>query len=157
MHPYIKHLLSDIKGAEKPDEDPIEEQLPKSFEEEMEEIERWVSSEGETPLSRLTNLNKEDFPPPEQLTEKDMEAVLGAYDNMLATWNISVDYPEVMPTIDRYKFLRKTILKDKVTPMSFGFVHLDYCTGNPEGCEWGKYCSCLDYYNELTDEDLKLD
>jgi hypothetical protein len=30
-----------------------------------------------------------------------------------------------------------------------GYYCFDFCTGNPDGCELGEYCSCLksEYYN----------
>lgn len=46
MHPYILHLLSDIKAAHRL-EQAAETSFPQSFEEEMEEIERYISGDGE--------------------------------------------------------------------------------------------------------------
>jgi hypothetical protein len=147
VHPYIPHLLSDIKAAHRL-EQAAETSFSQSFEEEMEEIERYISGDGEQPLSYFTGLKKETFPPAELLNEKDMEAVLNSFDEMLETWNIIIDYPEAMPVKERYCFLIWHVLENEVTPVSFGNVHFDFCTGYAPDCAWGQYCSCLEYWNQ---------
>lgn len=144
MHPYLPHLLADIMNAEQKEDEESYRKLPKSFEEEMEEMERYVSGDDERPLSYYTGLKKESFPPAEQLAEDDMKQILNAFDEMLKTWNVDIAYPDKMPITDRYRFLIETVLEDEITMMSFGFVCLDYCTGEPNGCAWGDYCPCLD-------------
>lgn len=145
MHPYIKHLLEDIQNAERQDEDTRGYPSPKTFEEEME---RYVSGEGGRPISKLTGLKKESFPPSKQLTDEDMAMVLTAYDMMLFTWNTEVDWPEKMPIAARYNFLLKFVLNKKIVPMSAGTVHLDFCTGYAPNCNWGQFCSCKEFWDE---------
>ena len=143
----MPHLLSDIKAAyqvELP-----EEEIPMSFEEEMAEIEHWVSGDDERPLSEFTKLKKEHFPPSNQLHDDDMSAVLAAFDKMLASWNAAIAFPVDMPVARRYQFLIENVLEDEFTPISFGRITLDYCTGNSSDCAWGEYCPCL---KQLSDE-----
>lgn len=148
MHPYIKHLLEDIKNAERLENDSLGYLKPTSFEEEIEEVERYVSGEGEKPLSAFTGLNKESFPPSEQLTDEEMEIVLIAYDQMLATWNTQIDWQDNMPIRAQYDFLLKFVLNQRVIPLYNGIMHLDFCTGEPQGCDWGEYCYCLNYQDD---------
>lgn len=75
-----------------------------------------------------------------------MKRVLEAFEEMLFTWNASIDYPENMPVKERYHFILTHVLEDEFYPVSSGFITFDYCTGNPEGCAWGHYCKCLDSY-----------
>ncbi|MBC7873321.1 MAG: hypothetical protein H7Y01_04955 [Ferruginibacter sp.] len=73
MHPYLPHLLTDIAAAHRT-EIPVEQKPTISFEEEMEEIVKWV--EGEEPLHTFgyhCGLDTINFPPPEQLTDKEMK------------------------------------------------------------------------------------
>lgn len=63
MHPYTKYLLQDIKNAERSRNDNLNQSFPSTFEEEMEEIEYYISGRGEHPLSYFTGLKKEHFPP----------------------------------------------------------------------------------------------
>lgn len=148
MHPYIPHLLTDIEKAKRQNNNQPHDPKPLSFEEQMEEVERWVSGDGEQPLSYFNGLKKQDFPPAEQLSLKEVESVCNAFDGMLETWNIIVDYPEKMPIHERYSFLREKVVEKRISPMGFGSIHLDFCTSNPEGCDWGKYCSCLKYQQD---------
>lgn len=150
MHPYIKHLLHDITNAKRCEEDSCNFPPPKSFEEEMLEIEKYISGDAEHSLSYYTGLKKEDFPPSEQLSEKDIKITLKAFDEMLETWNATIDYPEKMPCTDRYDFLRSNVLEEGFTPIKHGFIHFDFCTGYAPDCAWGKYCHCRDVWNEDT-------
>lgn len=148
MHPYIKHLLEDIKNAERKENDNFGYPAPTTFEEEMEEMKHYLSGEGERPLSYFTGLEKEDFPPSEQLSIKDMESVLQAYDNMLETWNAVIIWPENMPIKSCYEFLLKFVLGSEFMPVDNGTIHFDFCTGYAPECDWGKYCSCLEYWKD---------
>lgn len=148
MHPYLPHLLSDIKDAERTGKNKAEISEPTSFEEEMEAIEQWVSGVGEQALSYFTGLKKENFPPGEQLSQEEMDSVVKAFDRMLETRNVHIDYPEDMPTDARYGFLRNNILEERVALVNSGFVHLDFCTGYAPDCQWGEYCSCRRFYDE---------
>lgn len=142
MHPYIKHLLEDIKKAEKGENDSLGYSKPTTFEEEMEELERYVSGEDEKPLSTFTGLNKENFPPSSQLKEEEMEIILKSYDQMLASWNTQIDWQKNMTVKARYDFLLRVVLNSKSTPLNFGMMHLDFCTGYAPDCVWGEYCHC---------------
>lgn len=143
MHPYIKHLIEDIQNAERQEKDFVAYPRPITFEEQMQEVERYVSGEGECQISEFTGLTTDDFPQAQQLTEKDMEMVLTAYDKMLLSWNIQVDWPQDIPTAARYNFLLKFVLNYKTVPLSTGNIHLDFCTGYAPDCNWGTYCHCL--------------
>src|SRR5690606_41725631 len=125
MHPYIKHLIDDIRNAAKKESNCQNSPEPKAFEEEMGDIERYIHGEDEIPLSQLTALNEADFPPANQLTDEAMRLVLAAFDKMLFTWNTAVDWRENMPVADRYNFLLNFILDHEIVPVSFGTIHLE--------------------------------
>lgn len=148
MHPYLKHLLQDIKNAGREEADSSSSTEPMSFEEQMKDVELYVSDINEQSLSYFTGLHNEDFPPSEQLTEEDMESVLQAFAQMLKTWNATIHYPEKMPCKARYEFLLNHALETEFTPVQYGHIGLDFCTGCAPDCEWGEYCTCLEYWNE---------
>lgn len=62
MHPYLPHLLSDIAAAYR-SEIPLVKEQPKSFEEEMEEIERWWQELNRHILSAITAIWKRSIFP----------------------------------------------------------------------------------------------
>jgi len=140
MHPYVRHLLEDIRNAER--EKTILDCAPATLEEEFELIERYVRGENEQPLSYFTGLKKQHFPPGEQLSEKNMILVLDAFDKLMLTWNAKINFPENMPVEKRYEFLRSHILEKPFSPLNFGTVYLSFCSGNVPDCEWDNFCGC---------------
>lgn len=144
MHRYLHYLLSDIQAAHKAEMDE-ELTFPKSFEEEMEEVERYIRGDDEQPLSYYTKLYKEVFPPAERLSQNEIKILLEAFITMLKTWNAQVDFPVKMPLKERYEFLRNNILEVGITPINSGQIHFDFCSGDASDCDWGKYCSCIEY------------
>lgn len=149
MHPYLKHLIEDIQNAERQEDDLIAFPKPTTFEEQMQEVERYISGLGELPLSKYTGLNSQDFPPAHQLADAEMELVLMAFDKMLFTWNIAIDWPKKMPVTARYDHLLNFVLEEKVTPVNTGTMHLDFCTGYAPDCDWGTYCHCLKSWKDF--------
>ena len=153
MHPYLPHLLSDIESAHRT-EIPKEPVRKISFEEEMEEIERWVQDdEPEHTFGYYCGLASTNFPPPEQLTKKDMKLVCKAFKQMMFTWNLDIDLPENFPTAFRYSFLIKT-LNEKTAIVNSGCMSFDYCSGHAPDCIFKEYCRCLKYYKNFPDNDM---
>jgi hypothetical protein len=136
-------LDDDFEYADAEDED---------LDETFAEVEQYVS--GHPPpacFGDYCGLKVADFPPTEQLTEDDMIAVIRAYRKMGATWNIDFAFPENLPTVLHYNILVNT-LNEKIMIMKNGFTGFDYCGGNPEGCIFGEYCGCLEYWREADSE-----
>ena len=70
MHSYIKHLLSDISNACRMETQAEETIQPRSFEEEMAEIEEWIEGkEADFTFGYYCGLDAANFPPAEQLTD----------------------------------------------------------------------------------------
>lgn len=153
MHPYIPHLLTDIESAGRPD-GPLEAAATsESFEEEMETIERWVSRDNEPrhTFGYYCGLQSHDFPPAEQLTEKEISLVCKAFEHLLFTWNSGIDLPDKLPLALRYQFMINT-LDEGFTLVNSGFMEFDYCSGSAPDCVFGEYCSCLSYWNNKLNE-----
>lgn len=151
MHPYLPHLLSDIAAAHR-HEQPEFSGEAKSFDQEMEEIEKWLESEEPAhSFSYYCGLKTKNFPPPEQLTNKEMKTVCKAFRRMLFTWNLGADFPEKLPVAWTYNFLVKT-LDEKTTIPDSGFITFDYCSGYAPDCVFKEYCSCLQYWKDSTND-----
>jgi hypothetical protein len=145
MHPYIPHLLADITAAHRTELP--HPKNPKTIEEELEEIERWV--EGEEPrhtFGYYCGLNAEEFPPAAQLTKKEMKLVCKAFRQMMFTWNLSIDLPDRLPLPIAYKMMVAT-LSSKTEIVNSGFMSFDFCTGYAPDCVFKEYCTCLKYWN----------
>ncbi len=152
MHPYIPHLLADIAVAHRT-EMPAASMPPMSFEEEMEEIEKWVA--GEEPdhtFGYYCGLNAVDFPPAEQFTEGEMKLVLKAFNRMMFSWNLDISLPDTLPVALAYKMTIDT-LNSKTHIVNSGMMGFDFCTGYAPECIFKEYCPCLEIWNRKEDED----
>lgn len=151
MHPYLHHLLRDIAAAHRTGVPPDEP--PKTFEEEMEEIERWCAGE-EAPYTfgDHCGLKAEDFPPPSQLTPNEMRLVCKAFRRMMFTYNLDDSFPKTLPPAFDYELLVATLAEKTFIPSS-GTAGFDYCNGYAPDCVFKEYCRCWDAWNEMEAED----
>ncbi len=154
MHPYIPHLLADIAAAHRPETDVLRETTSwQTFEEEMEEIERWIAGEkAPNTFGHWCGLEASGFPPSEQLSIEDMITVCKAFDRMMYSWNLSIDLPEKFPGHLKYSF-RVNTLNEKTAILSCGMMSFDYCTGHAPDCIFKEYCPCLKIRNRSTEND----
>ncbi len=53
-----------------------------------------------------------------------------------------VHLPENLPTDLSFK-LTLGLLERPMPIMQHGFFGMDFCSGNPEGCEFQEFCLCL--------------
>lgn len=146
MHPYLKHLLADIKAAHQ-----IEDSSPENPQEDLDQhfrdIERYISGDSEQTLQYYCGLNPGDFPPAEEFSEEDIIQLCQAFEAMLSTWNASVDWPENIPWDKRYT-MTVALLGHEFTYFNSGMTVFDFCTGYAPECELGEYCKCLEYWNQ---------
>lgn len=151
MHPYLPHLLADIKAAHRT-ELPLPEHV-ESFEDHMKDVENWIAGD-EAPhtLGYWCGLKKEDFPPAEQLCDKDKLLVCAALNKMMFSWNIGIDLPEKLPVPLKYDFIVGALNEKTAIPKA-GMLHFDFCSGNAPDCVFKEFCSCLKYWNE-SDNDI---
>ena len=146
MHPYLPHLLADITAAHRPEtkRDPGKRM---SFEEEMEEIERWVEGEeAEHTFGYYCGLEAVNFPPARTLTVREMKQVLRAFQKMMFSWNAGIDLPASLPIDIAYSMTVDT-LNTPTTIVNSGCMHFDFCSGDAPGCIFKEYCPCLKIWN----------
>jgi hypothetical protein len=154
MHPYVPHLLDDIRAAHRVEDPSDQYNEPQTLEEELKEMERWVAGEFDNPphtFSYYCGLKPEDFPPPEQLNDRDIKMICDAFKKLLFSWKASIDLPEAMPDRIKYTFM-VNCLNEGFTPVNSGFIGFDYCTGYAPDCPFGEYCPCLEVWKTDTDD-----
>lgn len=154
IHPYIPHLLDDIKAAHRDKETNERDSTPESIEEYLEQVDRWINGEcgPEHTLGYYCGLKSENFPPQEQLSDRDIELVCNAFEELLYSWNAGLSIPESVPLRFRYT-LMVSLLKDHFIPLNSGFFGFDYCTGYAPECALKEYCPCLEIWNNDDDDD----
>ena len=154
MHPYIPHLLEDIAAAHRteiPEEDTVQ-----TLEEEFEELEKWVSRENQLKtFGYYCGLESKNFPPPEQLNDKDMRLVFRAFKKMMLTWNHTIDLPKKLPPAFAYQLMVGVLNKETMV-MNTGFSSFDFCTGYAPECELKEYCPCLKDWDMVANRHLRF-
>jgi hypothetical protein len=152
MHIYLPHLLADIKAAHK-EENLDEYSPPQSMEEHFAEIDRWISGDSEHTLSYFCGLVSADFPPAEQFSKDEKQQVCLTFEEMLASWGGSIDWPSNIPWDFRYQ-LTVGLLDKNFSTFNFGMFVFDFCTGYAPGCDLEKYCKCLEFWKDDTPNNI---
>jgi hypothetical protein len=148
MNKYILQLLQDILDAhQKITDSEVSSETPKTFEEEMQEIEEWATATSEHTFSYHCGLSKEMFPPAHLLNNKQLKQISDAFEKMMDSYRLDIDLPKRIPQAFRYELIVDTLNKHTFIPTS-GFVSFDFCTGDPTDCELKAYCPCLNIRNK---------
>jgi hypothetical protein len=159
MQSYINHLLSDITEACREEQretfsSASGENDVEAIERYFEEVERWLEQEPEHDFSYYCGLQKEQFPPAEQLTNEQLEAVSLAFEKLLFTWNIGVEMPDKLPAAQKYNLLI-SVLERKVAIVESGFETIEFCSYDPPSCPFNEWCTCKEL--GLKDQDDEVE
>jgi hypothetical protein len=144
MQEYINQLLEDIVAAHGQPEEKITDDKPLSIEEHFEEIERWLESDPEYTFAYYCGLEPEQFPPAARLTDEQLETVYKAYEQLLFSWNLNADIPELFPLRRAYPLLIST-LHHKVEIENDDFTIIEFCSCAPAHCPFEEFCLCKEY------------
>ena len=163
LHKYIDQLLQDIAHAT--------QNVPASWtsiEEEADEdfgILPWMEDMENAPTKSLeewTNLKKEQFPPQDRLTDKQVHVLLAAIKKMLDAYNCSAVFQIEVPERIQYKVIRARF-QQQVPMLKANYFFFEFCdkrnSTDRSGCLLGEqYCHCIffeDFFNkfENTEED----
>ncbi|MEO8821331.1 MAG: hypothetical protein ABI374_10845 [Ginsengibacter sp.] len=118
-------------------------------------MDRWL--EGEEPshtFGYYCGLEAVNFPPPEQLALDEMEMVCEAFHKMMITWKLGIKLPGNLPVTLVYQMMVDS-LKSKTDIPNNGFMDFDLCSGYAPDCVLKEYCSCLEFWDNLEDEDME--
>lgn len=146
MEKYVSQLIEDIIAAK--NNVPLPPN-PSLIDEERYPIPYLYELENSIPqkMSALFGLKKEQFPPAERLTEAQIESLVDAMIDLWAAFNFAFAPTEEVPTNFAYNLIVNE-LDEEHTYISEGTCHIDFCTGNTEGCALGEYCYCLQHQDE---------
>jgi hypothetical protein len=146
MNNWIPHMLADIADAHCKDA-PSDVQNSQSIEDHLREVEDFIyGPDPQFTLSDYCGLHAVNFPPADQLTEKDLKTICDAFRKMLFSWNLDIDLPENFPWDRAYQLMVNT-LDVKVMINDSGITTFDFCSGYAPGCAFKEYCPCLEYWN----------
>jgi hypothetical protein len=171
MKKYVQQLIADIRAAQletEPSNDfpgnrhkrlPFDDDDDEDFNiiRHFEEVEDYVAGRGERkPLVDFVGLTIEAFPPSDKLTDLEMAGIVNAMLKTLFSHGISFDLPENAPPKFNYELLISQLSEETIVPKAGTgmIVGIDFCTGNPEGCELKEFCNCLSFDKNSEEDDL---
>jgi hypothetical protein len=171
MKKYVQQLLADIRAAQletEPSNNFSSNRLPFDREDSdgfdiirhFEEVEDYVKGRGDRkPLIDFVGLTIEAFPPADKLTDVEMDAIVKAMLKTLFSHGISFDLPEKAPAKFNYELLVEQLPEQTIIPKvgSGMIIGIDFCSGNPQGCELKEYCNCLNNGQNLTENEAAWD
>lgn len=140
MDRYIQQLIEDLEAAAKNPPNPPYLETPPGFEEEPA-----IVNLGLTPyqsIEVLTGIRQEVFPEFNSLHSRHWRAVLDAIFKVFDSLKIKlVDAPKGMPKEWLYEALTSN-WDHQVQYLPEEGMDLELCTGDPETCPYGMFCSC---------------
>ncbi len=154
MHPYTKHLLEDISNSYKPKDFFGKKKFhspKKEFKKMLAESESFMDFDKRAPFRNLCGLNFEHFPPAEKLEQEDLRELTNALVKMFESWNILVVLVENLPADMAYR-ITLDLLNSSMPVVQYGFFVIDFCTGDPTGCEFEGFCPCIKHWQEEQDK-----
>lgn len=108
-------------------------------------------------FSNHCGLESQFFPPADFFTDEELKLICSAFEKMMLTYNLTIDYPENVPISLVYEMIIKA-LDSETSITNHGMLHFDYCSGYAPDCPWKEFCPCLYIWNtpdEKFDDDLK--
>jgi len=135
MQRYIDQLIEDLRKAKNhvPSEPKFSEDY-EEFEEQMFAIE----TAPDVPMKKLFGVSYEELPPPERLTDSQMQQLIDAIVDTWEAFNCSADFPENVPLKLKYELIRDEFA-DPIHYMPGYSMHYDFCSG------WCPECRIIDY------------
>ena len=108
----------------------------------IEEMEAWLEGKKDGAMMDHFGLFPQQFPPPEQLTEEQAEALIFRIFRLWSAYNFLVSRPEKVPAKILYKKVVETML-EPATFMKHGGCGIEFCSYNAEDCPFGReHCDC---------------
>ena len=145
MEKYIIQLLEDILAAHQV-EKAREDKSSAGIEAHFEDVEKYLSGDYEQKLGNLVDMFKEQFPPAEKLTQRQMKRVSVALEKMFWSYSIYTDLPEKLPIDIAYPLLVSVLDREVYIGEGDGMIGLEFCSYVRTECPFGeKFCSCKDF------------
>lgn len=110
----------------------------------------------ELPVSTITGIEQNLFPPPGKLTDDQMALLAKEMELLLNHHNLYPDFPANFPEHFRYPLLC-SIWNEKFVPLSFGENHIEFCSYEQSQCPFPGYCTTCDEMKAEEESGFKSD
>jgi len=154
MQNYLAQLIADIQQAAKNLPPKPYYDIPPEAEG-IEYVIEWENALAK-PMQEWFGIAKENFPPPEKLTDDQLAMMVDELLKLWDAWRFEPILPENLPDEIAYKAL--TGFFDKpVAWVSEGELQLELCDLNPDDCPFtSEYCMCKDLEDEMDMDSNKI-
>lgn len=107
----------------------------------IEEVEDYLHGKPELSMFYHFGFDAAQFPPPEKLTDDELNMLTLALCHLWAAFNFTPVFPQAAPGRVVYP-----LLLDRMGKPAFIFEHghvgVEFCDYEPEGCPFGEWCDC---------------
>lgn len=162
---YVIQLAEQLRSSAQdlPDPNAVSEFDEESLPEELKmfaDVERFLHGKAKK-LSFIVGIKQESFPPVNRLNEHQITLLYDEMKRLLAAYCFYPDFPEGLPTEEKYKVLRDEWNMELVYTGE-GESHLEFCSYEPDECPFPeKYCWCrdievedMDTFDDMDEDDL---
>lgn len=126
----------------------IEKNADLEFQAHIEQVEEWLEGNAEFSMFYHFELKKQLFPPPDRLTDAQLDQLCIALLRLWNAFNLSASIPEKAPNRIVYPALLKRMLKPTMI-MNSGINGIEFCYYEPSDCVFGAYCDCGNSFIEM--------
>ncbi len=146
MDEYIKQLLEIIDKAAKPKADSVCQIEDRENEYINEFADQYINGTPEK-ISKLTGIEKFQFPPVEKLDIVQTKLLLNSIDKLLLSYNLEFIFPENVTDDIKYGFIIDKWDSEHVH-CSKGTVQVETCKFDDDNCPFPKHCSICEDFKE---------
>lgn len=148
---YITQLIQDINAAhKKPNDSSSDDSSPLNDHDEgiaahFREVENYLEFdyENEPTFGQIVNLEAISFPKAELLNDDQLQKLLSAFNELLASYNVSLDIPKEIAPNTKYS-ISIGVLDEAIFLSDEGHTGWDFCSSEPESCPYGEHCYCIE-------------
>lgn len=149
MHNYLKHLIADMRQAAKNLPTKPHYDIPPGAED-MAYVIEWENAKTK-PMQEWFGIAKENFPPPEKLTESQISLMVTEMLRLWEAYHFYPNLPDNLPAKFTYKVLVNFLDKD-IAWVSEGEGIVELCDYDPQTCPFPKeFCWCRDFEDDDVD------
>lgn len=143
MKPYIKDLIEEVRRAAK------EAQREKTESTDAQKIlagqnkaydKRSYLYGNPATLEEITGIPANSLPPFYLLSDKQKAELSNAMEELLEAWGFIADFPEALPSTERYKLLRGIWTTHQVY-IGTGYTYIEFCNFDRNNCPFPKHCN----------------
>ena len=151
MHRYIQLLIEQLREAHSlaPLHKDQNKMSSNEIMDELEEIDRIIDEEPETPMHNIFGIDPDMFPPVEKITKEQTEALVDEILELWTVFHLGADIPENFPKAKLYPLLVKKF-REPIVYFPMADTDIVFCDYEPDHCPFGtEYCTCKDFIDEI--------